>query len=157
MAPRSPTTLPGLWAIGDTTYAVSAWAGAAEAPPGRLKDCGLMNALMAALMAVPSVVRNSRESARPTPHVGETLRSREKAFAPLKGECGYSPSEALRSIQKVLVPVRCSLRRESPEVMPTRHDAVSMSVLLMHGDVRQYESIAIGNAFRGLAPYEVHS
>ena len=49
------TTVPGLWAIGDTSYAGSAWAGATEAPPGRLRGSGLMNALISALMAGPSV------------------------------------------------------------------------------------------------------
>ena len=31
------TTLAGLWAIGDTCYQGSAWAGAVSAPPGRLR------------------------------------------------------------------------------------------------------------------------
>ena len=56
------TTVPGLWAIGDTSYAGSAWAGAAEAPPGRLRGSGLMNALIAALMAAPSVAQYSKET-----------------------------------------------------------------------------------------------
>ena len=56
------TTCPGLWAIGDTSYAGSAWAGAAEAPPGRLRGSGLMNALIAALMAAPSVTEYSKET-----------------------------------------------------------------------------------------------
>ena len=40
------TTVPGLWAIGDTSYAGSAWAGATEAPPGRIRGSGLMNAVI---------------------------------------------------------------------------------------------------------------
>ncbi|MDM7997247.1 MAG: FAD-binding protein [Acidobacteriota bacterium] len=105
------TTLPGLWAIGDTSYAGSAWAGAAEAPPGRLRGSGLMNALIAALMAAPSVVRHSKESIPPAPKDQEIAHLREKTFAPLYRKDGYPASEAIRSIQEVVVPVKYSMRR----------------------------------------------
>jgi succinate dehydrogenase/fumarate reductase flavoprotein subunit len=105
------TTLPGLWAIGDTSYAGSAWAGAAEAPPGRLRGSGLMNALIAALMAAPSVARYSKETSPFVPDDREIVRLKEKIFAPLNRTPGYSPSEAIRSIQEVVVPVKYSMRR----------------------------------------------
>ena len=105
------TTLPGLWAIGDTSYAGSAWAGAAEAPPGRLRGSGLMNALIAALMAAPSLARYSKETAHFVPDDREIVHLKEKIFAPLKRNHGYSASEAIRSIQEVVVPVKFSLRR----------------------------------------------
>jgi succinate dehydrogenase / fumarate reductase flavoprotein subunit len=105
------TTLPGLWAIGDTSYAGSAWAGAAEAPPGRLRGSGLMNALIAALVAAPSVARYSKETSPSVLDDQETVRMKEKIFAPLNRNRGYSASEAIRSIQEVVVPVKYSMRR----------------------------------------------
>ncbi len=105
------TTLPGLWAIGDTSYAGSAWAGATEAPPGRLRGSGLMNAMIAALLAAPSVARHSKETSPPVFDDREIARLKEKIFAPLNRGRGYSAAEAIRSIQEVVVPVKYSMRR----------------------------------------------
>jgi succinate dehydrogenase / fumarate reductase flavoprotein subunit len=105
------TTLPGLWAIGDTSYAGSAWAGAAEAPPGRLRGSGLMNALIAALMAAPSVARYSKETSFSDPDHRYIASLKEKIFAPLNRRDGYSAAEAIRSIQEAVVPVKYSMRR----------------------------------------------
>jgi succinate dehydrogenase / fumarate reductase flavoprotein subunit len=105
------TSLPGLWAIGDTSYAGSAWAGAAEAPPGRLRGSGLMNALIAALLAAPSVARYSKDTSPSVPDDFEIAGLKEKIFAPLNRNHGYLASEAIRSIQEVVVPVKYSMRR----------------------------------------------
>lgn len=105
------TTLPGLWAIGDTSYAGSAWAGAAEAPPGRLRGSGLMNALIAALLSAPSVVGHAKETTPSEPDDGEIQLLKEKIFAPLNRDHGYAALEAIRSIQEVVVPVKYSMRR----------------------------------------------
>jgi succinate dehydrogenase / fumarate reductase flavoprotein subunit len=105
------TTLPGLWAIGDTSYAGSAWAGAAEAPPGRLRGSGLMNALIAALLAAPSVVACSEEIPRSVPDEREIAEFRERIFTPLNRDRGYSAPDAIRSIQEVVVPVKYSMRK----------------------------------------------
>ncbi len=105
------TTLPGLWAIGDTSYAGSAWAGATEAPPAGLRGSGLMNALMSALMAAPCVVRYAQETAIYGSNQYEITPLKQKIFAPLHRRRGYSATEILRSIQEVVVPVKYSLRR----------------------------------------------
>lgn len=105
------TTLPGLWAIGDTSYAGSAWAGAAEAPPGRLRGSGLMNALISALLAAPSAARYSKDMPPPALDPGEIASLGEKIFAPLKRADGYSAPDAVRSIQEAVVPVKYSMRR----------------------------------------------
>jgi len=105
------TTRPGLWAIGDTSYAGSAWAGAAEAPPGRLRGSGLMNALVAALIAAPSVAQYSKETSLSESDYREIENLREKILAPLNRKDGYSASEAIQSIQDAVVPVKYSMRR----------------------------------------------
>ncbi len=105
------TTVPGLWAVGDISYAGSAWAGATEAPPGRLRGSGLMNALLSALMAGPSVSQYIRGMALPTPGSTELERLRDSIFAPLTRKSGCPPSEAVRNIQEAVIPVKYSMRR----------------------------------------------
>jgi succinate dehydrogenase / fumarate reductase, flavoprotein subunit len=144
------TTIPGLWAIGDTSYAGSAWAGATEAPPGRLRGSGLMNALIAALLAAPSVVQHSKETSHPALDNSEIASFEEKIFAPLNRNHGYSASEAIRSIQEVVVPVKYSMRRNKERL----EDALSKVAVVReklselfaedpHGLVRCHEASCI--------------
>ena len=81
------TTVPGLWAIGDTSYAGSAWAGAAEAPPGRLRGSGLMNALISGFDGMlPPCAKYIEDSSPAKLDNGEIARLKEKIFAPLNRE-----------------------------------------------------------------------
>jgi succinate dehydrogenase / fumarate reductase, flavoprotein subunit len=105
------TTVPGLWAIGDTSYAGSAWAGATEAPPGRLRGSGLMNALLSALLAGPSVSSYITETALSSADSSKLARLRDSIFAPLNRESGYPASDAVRSVQEAVIPVKYSMRR----------------------------------------------
>lgn len=105
------TTVPGLWAIGDTSYAGSAWAGATEAPPGRLRGSGLMNALLGALRAAPSVSGSLAGTALPSADPADVARIEESIFAPLRREGGARAEEVIRAVQEVVIPVRYSMRR----------------------------------------------
>ena len=51
------TSLEGLWAIGDTSYAGSAVAGAVASPPGVTPGSGIMYAVISAAWAGPSAAR----------------------------------------------------------------------------------------------------
>ena len=51
------TSLEGLWAIGDTSYAGSAVAGAVASPPGVTPGSGIMYAVISAGWAGPSAAR----------------------------------------------------------------------------------------------------
>jgi succinate dehydrogenase/fumarate reductase flavoprotein subunit len=144
------TTLPGLWAIGDASYAGSAWAGAAEAPPGRLRGSGLMNALIAALIAAPSVARHSKEAAPSMPNNDEISILKEKLFAPLNRKRGYSASDAIQSIQAVVVPVKYSMRRNKERLEEALSKVASVQEKLAelnakdpHGLVRCHEASCI--------------
>ncbi len=130
------TTLPGLWAIGDTSYAGSAWAGAAEAPPGRLRGSGLMNALIASLMAAPSVARYSKETSLLISKDREVESLKEKIFAPLNRRHGYSALEAIRNIQEAVVPVKYNMRRnkERLEVALSKVAAVQEKLPELHAE-----------------------
>jgi succinate dehydrogenase / fumarate reductase flavoprotein subunit len=120
------TTLPGLWAIGDTSYAGSAWAGAAEAPPGRLRGSGLMNALISALLAAPSVTEYSKKASRSVADERGTAGIEEKIFAPLNRSGGYPATEAVRRIQEVVVPVKYSMRRSRERLQEALSEVASV-------------------------------
>jgi len=145
------TTLAGLWAIGDTSYAGSAWAGAAEAPPGRLRGSGLMNALIAALLAAPSVTRYSKETSPSVPDDREIAGLKEKIFAPLNRRSGYAASEAIRNIQEVVVPVKYSMRRSKERLEEALSRVAEVRERLSetyaedpHGLVKCHEASCIG-------------
>jgi succinate dehydrogenase / fumarate reductase flavoprotein subunit len=105
------TTVPGLWAIGDTSYAGSGWAGATEAPPGRIRGSGLMNAVIGALLSAPSITSYVPTTSPTEAGYDDVARLKEAIFAPLGRDQGYSPIDAVRSIQEVVVPVKYSMRR----------------------------------------------
>ena len=70
-----------------------------------------MNAVLAAVMAGPSIARYVKEAAPVVADKGELARLKEGMFAPLNRKSGYSAAEAIRSIQDVVVPVKYSARR----------------------------------------------
>jgi succinate dehydrogenase / fumarate reductase flavoprotein subunit len=105
------TTVPGLWAIGDTSYAGSAWAGATEGPPGRIRGSGLMNAVIGGLLAAPSVTSYARSVGQTDGVQDDVSRLKETVFAPLKRDHGIAPLEIMRQIQEVVVPVKFNMRR----------------------------------------------
>jgi succinate dehydrogenase/fumarate reductase flavoprotein subunit len=105
------TTLEGLWAIGDTSHAGSAWPGAVFAPPGRMRGTGLGNALFAALRGAPSAARFAAEAAPSDVDNHEVQELKEEMFAPIKRNRGLLPTEVIRAVQDVIVPVKYNLRR----------------------------------------------
>ena len=105
------TTVPGLWAIGDTSYAGSTWGGAVEAPPGRMRGSGIMNAVLAGLMAGPSVTKYISTAPSSEGSPSDLGRMEEAIFAPLKRSGGYQAADAIRDIQTVVVPIKYNLRR----------------------------------------------
>jgi hypothetical protein len=70
-----------------------------------------MNALLGALMAGPSVSRYIAETTFSSAHSSELARLRESIFAPLNRETGYQASDAIRSVQEAVIPVKYSMRR----------------------------------------------
>jgi hypothetical protein len=70
-----------------------------------------MNAVLAAVMAGPSVARYVKEVAPTVAGSGELSRLREAIFAFLARKAGYAAAEAIRGIQDVVVPVKYNVRR----------------------------------------------
>jgi succinate dehydrogenase / fumarate reductase flavoprotein subunit len=105
------TSLAGLWAIGDTSYNGSAWAGAISAPPGGVRGSGLMNALLGALRAGPSAARFASEAAPPEVKDTEVKKLKEDVFAPMRRDQGLPPLDAIYAIQDIVCPLKYSARR----------------------------------------------
>ncbi len=104
------TSVPGLWAIGDASWAGSGWQGAIP-PPGAIRGSGLMNAILAALRGGPSSARfASRTKARKISYAG-VKRLREDLFSPIKRGKGVVPIDIIYSIQDIVAPTKYNLRR----------------------------------------------
>ncbi|MFC1816723.1 FAD-binding protein, partial [Thermodesulfobacteriota bacterium] len=105
------TSLSGLWAIGDTSYAGSAQPGAVPAPPGRTGGSGIMNAALGAFEAGPNAARFASQSDLPTVSDNQVKRLKDDIFAPARRSNGLEPFDAIYAIQDVVSPVKYNLRR----------------------------------------------
>jgi succinate dehydrogenase/fumarate reductase flavoprotein subunit len=105
------TTLDGLWAIGDTSYAGSATAGAVASPPGVSPGSGIMFAVISAMWGGPEAARYAAGVTPVDLDAAEVKALKEKIMSPAKRSQGYSPWDAISALQDVVAPMRYSLRR----------------------------------------------
>jgi succinate dehydrogenase / fumarate reductase flavoprotein subunit len=104
------TSLPGLWAIGDASWAGSGWQGAIP-PPGGIRGSGLMNAVLAALRGGPSSARFASQKTATGTNYAEVKRLKKDLFSPMKREKGILPVDVIYAIQDVVSPIKYNLRR----------------------------------------------
>ena len=102
------TTLPGLFAVGDTCYTGSAWAGAVPMP-GRMRGTGLGYAVFSGARGGPAAVGyvSGAGPSEVNPSQAEVLK--KSMFAPLERDSGVQAPELVRSIQDVMSPVGNSI------------------------------------------------
>jgi succinate dehydrogenase / fumarate reductase flavoprotein subunit len=100
------TNVGGLWAIGDTSYAGSAWAGAIGGPPGRMWGTGLMNVLLSVSRASPDATKFALTADDPLLDEEAVKSFKEHTFAPLRRKNGLSPISIIRNLQETVVPVK---------------------------------------------------
>jgi succinate dehydrogenase / fumarate reductase, flavoprotein subunit len=105
------TSLEGLWAIGDTSYAGSAIAGAVASPPGVVPGSGIMFAVISAGWAGPSAARYAADAASAEIGYSEAKELKENTFAPMQPNKKYSPLDAISVLQDVTAPMKYNLRR----------------------------------------------
>ena len=105
------TTLDGLWAIGDTSYSGSATAGAVASPPGVSPGSGIMFAVISAAWGGPEAARYAAGVQSADLDITEIERLKENILAPLNRNKGFSPWDAISSLQDVVAPMKYSLRR----------------------------------------------
>ena len=103
------TTLPGLFAVGDVSFAGSGWAGAVPSPPGRMRGTGLGNAVFSGIRggsAAADYVAGV-EAAKVDPDQAQALK--EAMFAPLKRSASIEAPILVRAVQDVMSPVGNSI------------------------------------------------
>ncbi len=107
------TSLKGLWAIGDTSYAGSAVAGAVCSPPGITPGAGILFAVISGTWAGPSAVRYVAEtqSRHTTSASSEIQGFKQRIFKPLERSTGVLPGDVINSLQEITAPIKYNLRR----------------------------------------------
>jgi succinate dehydrogenase / fumarate reductase flavoprotein subunit len=105
------TSLEGLWAIGDTSYAGSAVAGAVASPPGVTPGSGIMYAAISAAWGGPSAARYAKEASSNVLKGVEIKAMKNEILAPLQRSKGFSPGDAIAMLQEITAPIKYSLRR----------------------------------------------
>jgi succinate dehydrogenase/fumarate reductase flavoprotein subunit len=107
------TSLKGLWAIGDTSYAGSAVAGAVCSPPGITPGSGIMFAVVSAGWAGPSAARYAKEAAKNSLDYSEIKNLKEEMFTPMGRGKAFLPGDAISALQEVTAPIKYNLRRSN--------------------------------------------
>jgi succinate dehydrogenase / fumarate reductase, flavoprotein subunit len=120
------TTLEGLWAIGDTSYAGSAVAGAVASPPGITPGSGVMFAVISAAWAGPSAARYAAKASAGEANANEVKGTKEKIFAPLQRKNGADPLEIISVLQDYTAPMKYMLRRSKERLEEAIANVVGM-------------------------------
>jgi succinate dehydrogenase/fumarate reductase flavoprotein subunit len=118
------TTLPGLFAIGDTCYAGTCLAGAVPAPPGRMRGSGLGFATFSGARCAPVAVAAAR-AASGRPDAGQAEALKVRIFAP-HGRTGMRAPEMVRAVQAVMAPVGYSIYKSAERM----HEALDKVLAL---------------------------
>jgi succinate dehydrogenase / fumarate reductase, flavoprotein subunit len=101
------TTVPGLFAIGDTCYSGTSIAGAVPAPPGRMRGSGLGFATFSGARCAPAAVAAARAEDG-TPDAGQAEELKARMYTPLNRQ-GMQPREMFEAVQTLMVPVGNSI------------------------------------------------
>ena len=105
------TSLEGLWAIGDTSYAGSALAGAVASPPGVCPGSGIMYAVVSAGWAGASAGYYASEASPVDVRTEEAENIKDKIFSPMQKKNDYSPWDAISVLGRITAPMKYNLRR----------------------------------------------
>jgi succinate dehydrogenase / fumarate reductase flavoprotein subunit len=136
------TTLEGLWAIGDTSYAGASVAGAVASPPGVTPGSGIMFAVVSASWGGPAAARYAASVSPSEINPAQVSQLKEQTFAPMGTDKKYSPWDAINALQDVVAPMKYSLRRskERLEEALSRVAAVKERLTELHAKDFHYLS-----------------
>ena len=133
--PQMATTVPGLFAIGDTCYAGTCLAGAVPAPPGRMRGSGLGFATFSGVRCAPAAVAAARAAAgAPDAAQAEALKAR--IFAPL-GRSGMAAPEMVRAVQDVMAPVGYSIYKRADRMNEALGKVLALKEQVPHAGGRR--------------------
>ncbi len=124
------TTVPGLFAVGDTSAGGSSLAGAVPAPPGRMRGSGLGFATFSGARCAPAALAAAKAAAgEPDAALAEELKAR--ILAPL-GRSGTAAPELVRRIQDVMSPVGNSILKNDERLNAALDEVLAIKEQLPH-------------------------
>ncbi len=111
------TTVPGLFAVGNTATSGCAMAGAVPASPGRVRGKALTSSTWMGIRAGAAVGEYVAEVSVGQPDSSLAAARKEQIFAPLHKTSGMRPIDLVREVQAAIAPVGYSIykRRDRME------------------------------------------
>ena len=109
------TSVPGIWALGDSSRAGSALSGAAPAPC-RLRGSGLGWAGISALFSAQSLADYSAEARDPKVDEDQVKKFKEEIYAPMDRKKGMSPRDGIWRLKEVMSPPRFAVRKSRDRI-----------------------------------------
>jgi succinate dehydrogenase / fumarate reductase flavoprotein subunit len=106
------TTVPGLYAVGNTATSGSAMAGAVPASPGRIRGKALTSSTWMGIRAAAAVLDYAAEVPLGQPDTDQVAALKEQIFAPLHRTHGLQPIDLVREVQTAVAPVGYSLYKK---------------------------------------------
>lgn len=103
------TTIPGLYAIGDSSYCGSTAPGAVPAPPGRNRGSGILNAVFMGIVCGEEATKELGSAELKPLSKQDVDAFAERIYAPLDRKDGVDPKEVIRIIQKAVGPMEQSV------------------------------------------------
>ena len=107
------STLPGLFAVGNSAGSGSARGGAVPTPPSKMHGMGIMNAVFMGTKAGPAAAVHAKalkaSETRLQIERAEVRAAKDRVFAPLHCAKGISPRDLIRKIQDAVAPVDYSV------------------------------------------------
>ena len=111
------TTVPGLFAVGNTAGGGSARGGAVPTPPSKMHGTGITNAVFMGMRGGPAAAVHAKAVGRAGAGPGTSSRTddaqlrdlEQRLFAPLDHESGVSPREIIPLVQDAVAPVDYSV------------------------------------------------
>ena len=129
------TTVPGLFAVGNTAGGGGARGGAVPTPPSKMHGTGITNAVFMGMRGGPAAAVHAKAVGRAAAGPGANSRAgdaqlhelEQRLFAPLDRDAGVSPREIIPLVQDAVAPVDYSviktgerMRRALDMVVETR-------------------------------------
>ena len=109
---RMATTVPGLYAVGNTATSGSAMAGAVPASPGRVRGKALTSSTWMGIQAAAAVLEYAAEVPVGRPDADLAAALRTHIFAPLGRATGVKPIDLVREVQAAIAPVGYSIYKK---------------------------------------------
>ena len=106
------TTVPGLYAVGNTATSGSAMAGAVPASPGRVRGKALASSTWMGIRAAAAALEYAAQVPVGRPEAAAAAALKTQMFAPLTRSGGVGPLELVREVQAAIAPVGYSIYKK---------------------------------------------